>query len=1146
MAKNLRRTIRESIGRYLAIMVIIALGASLFVGLLSTKADMVATGQKYMDAQHMFDLRLISTYGWTQKEVDAVAKMTGVEYAEGAVTLDVIGRQMDGAKDSVYKVHTLPQKVDQVYLLGGRMPENANECLVDGHLIGDEVLGREFVIARENTQDTLDALVFDSYTIVGYISSPLYMDMSRGSTSIGNGNVAGYVYVPGDGVELDYFTEIAVTLEGSYTIYSDAYTKALEDIAHQLKPGVTLLASDRFAGIRNDAEEEYANGYREYEDGLADFTAARAEAMESLQNAWKELEDAQKQIDENRMTLQDAIAQLQLGQEELDAQLVAWQEGLLELANQKSQAYQTMLDAHNTLMENLNTTTQALEQVNAGIAECEDGLPQLESAISQLQDGLSQLREGLGTLLQMEAQLIAEQQNLEQLLQNATDEETIGQLTASYGQVQMQLQAVQGQLQQLQSQEQQLSAQLTQLEQLRETTLAQYQELLALQPTLVDAMDQIQAGFRELENNYLQAQSQFAAADAQLQAAKIQLDAAQKELDHTLLDLQDGLRQLDDAQLEWNEGKEEYETAKSEAEEELAEAEEKLADAAAKLVDARETIDSMEAVEVYILDRNSNVGYLAVESNSDIVQGVSRVLPAFFLLVAALVCITTMTRMVDEERTQIGTFKALGYGNGAIISKYLLYAGSASVLGCGLGVTIGSMFFPIILWDVYGLLLNLVPNVVIKINWPLCIAMVGTYATVMLLVTWYCCRRTLREVPAELIRPQAPTTGKKIWLEFMPFWRKISFLNKVMLRNIFRYRQRLLMMLCGIGGCTALLLTGFGLRDSIVNVVTDQFDHVTTYDLQVYFADVQTPEEQQAFKDAVADRAGGVHFFYQTGVDLEFAASTSELYMIMADEAIRDFVHFSRDGESLPMPEVNEVLLSIGVAEKMGISVGDRILLRDSDMRELDVVVSGLYENRVHNYVIVTPQTLEAQWGSVPGNQMAVLNAREGGDVHQLSAEVSDLPNVLNVLITEDTAEQVTSMLEALDTIVVVIVVCAGALAFSVLYNLTNINITERIREIATIKVLGFRSSESAAYVFKENLLLTAMGMVFGLFLGKCLLDFVISQVKIDMIWLCTSIKPMSCVYAMVLTILSAIIVDFALYFKLEKINMAEALKSVE
>lgn len=1151
MRKNLLRTIKGSIGRFIAIMGIIALGSSIFVGLLSTKSDMVATGEQYMSEQNMFDLRLISTYGWTQADVEAVAQMAGVSAAEGMIGMDVIVKRSDSKEDAVYKVHSIPSDVNKVYLMGGRMPQRPNECLVDGKFAGDWVLGTKYTITDDNSQGTLDGLHHRVFTVVGYISTPLYMDMTRGSTSIGNGTVASFLYLPEEAFNLDYYTEIAVTLEGEHPVYSEAFTNAMEDMADALKPQIQVLADQRFAALKSDAQDEYNKGYAEYEDGVAEYEKGKQEALAELADALQQLEDAQKEINSNKVTLVSGLTQLHDAQALLDeksAELVA---GKQELADAKAEAYAALAAAYAELMENYKTVSENLRQVNDGLAQMDDGLAQLDSGISMLEEGLPQLADGLEQLelvISLKQVQVNALNRLLKIAQNSLipDAELIASLQDEVNAAQAELDAYNAQKDELLAMQTEYTAQLEELKQQRQALVAQRADLAATQKMLSDAMAALEDGILEINSKQVQVDNQFAAAEAELESGEIQLATAQMELDAKRKEAEEGVRLLEEAQAELDAGFAEYEKGKAEAEREFAKAEKELADAHAQLVDARETIDSMAAAEVFVLDRNTNAGYLAVDSNSDIVAGVSRVFPAFFLLVAALVCITTMTRMVEEERTQIGTFKALGYSNRAIISKYIFYAGSAAIVGCGLGTLIGSMIFPAILWYVYGLLLHIPTPVVLQINWPLCLAVVTAYSIVMLLVTWYCCRRTLREVPAELIRPKAPTSGKKIFLEYLPFWKHVSFLNKVMLRNVFRYHQRMLMMLIGIGGCTALLLTGFGLRDSIVNTVPDQFGNVTVYDLQVYFGSGQTAEKQDAFLEQIYEEGGEAYFFYQSTVDMDHGNASKSINMIMADSGIAEYIHFTQDGETLSYPGVNEALISVGAAEQMGIRIGDTVTLRNSEMQTMDVTITGIYHNNVENYVVVAPETVAGQWGAAPLPQMAVVNVASYADPYQSGAMVAGMADVMNVMIVEELAEQVSSILEALDTIVVVIVICAGALAVIVLYNLTNINITERIREIATIKVLGFRSGESAAYVFKENLLLSAMGTVVGLGMGYGLLSFVISQIKVDMIWLTPQITVLSSLICVALTMVFAVLVDFLLYFKLEKINMAEALKSVE
>lgn len=1137
MGKNLRQTILKSLGRYIAIVAIIALGAGMFVGLLVTKMDMVATAQKYTDEQNMFDLRLLCTYGWTAEDVAAVAQMDGISHAEGAITLDVVARPGRENDEAVYRLHSIPEQVSKVDLRGGRMPQSPDECVVDGFHVDDSVLGTEFIISESNDSDTLESLSGRTFTVVGYVASPLYMDMTRGNTTIGSGSLASFVYVPAEAFCMDYFTEIAVTMDGDYEIYSDAFTEAMEQMADKLEPGVTILANDRFITLKEDGEQEYADGLQKYEDGKAEFEKGKQEAEKQLADALKELQDGQAELDRNHATIIDAEKQLEDAQKTLDDGAAALVKGKQELAKAKAEAYAQLAAAYGDLTKNYKEVTNALKQVEDGLSQIDSGIIQIENGLEQIATGVEQADMMIGIL---DASISVTKTTLELEKQSLiVNQERVAQLEKQLASLQENRDDYASQRQEAVDMQTQLSAQLEELN-------VQRTQLQDTKITLTEAMDTIELGMMELENSQVQADNQFIAAEAELDAAQIELDAGQKELNAKKDELAQGRAALEEAQAKLDDGWAEYEKGKAESETELAKAEAELVDAKAQLDDARETLDTMTDAEVFILNRNTNVGYLAVDSNSDIVAGVSRVFPAFFLLVAALVCITTMTRMVDEERTQIGILKALGYSNRAIIGKYIFYSGSAALIGCGLGVMVGSVIFPKILWAAYSIILNITPNVVLKMNWPLSIAVVTAYTLVSLLVTWYCCRRELREVPAELMRPRAPTAGKKIWMEYLPFWKNISFLNKVMFRNVFRYRQRLLMMLVGIGGCTALLLTGFGFRDSIMDIVNYQFAEVTVYDMEVYFSEGQSEEEQNAFRDELRGDVDEILFFHQASADLEFEDQTREILVMASDEKIGQFIDFHKGDQQLGMPGVGETYLTVGVAEAMGIREGDSITIRDADMRTLNLMVTGIFDNHVQNFAIIRPQTIEQQWSETPEYQMAFVTVRDTQDVHEAGAKISGLDDVMNVSISQDLADQVGSMLDALDMVVATIVVCAGLLAVIVLYNLTNISITERIREIATIKVLGFNAKETAAYVFKENLFLSGMGAAVGLVGGIFLLKFVMSEIKIDMVWFTDRLTVMSFVWAVVLTMLSACFVDFLLYFKLEKINMAEALKSVE
>ena len=1151
MRKNLLQCIRKSLGRYIAIVMIIALGASMFVGLLMTKTDMVATGEKFVNELNMFDLRIMNSYGWTQEDVNKIAQMEGVVDAEGILYLDLIVRVGKRTDDSVLRFYSIPEKVNLLELRNGRMPSAADECLIVGYQMDDSIIGTKIKLSDNNKTDDLESMVVSEFTIVGLVATPLYMDMNRGTTSVGNGALENCLYLLPEAFDVDYFAEINITIPGDYTIYSDAYNNAMDAMAEQLEPKLEEMAENRYITVKAEAEEAYFDGLKEYSEGVWAFYEGQKTAEKELADAYQQLLDGEQAIINGEQDLIDGEKQLQSAKAQLAAGQAELDEGRKQYESMRSLAF-SGLDATEQLLE--ESRPEAAEKV----AQKEAEIAEVDARINALN---GQYSGELEAIAECDRQIF-EQETQTALLNTALEAAQHAKYLASMmpGDNQSAIERIEGEIASITSRRDACVARVTELKSQRSDLVAQMEapngELAVLQgkksalkgelAVLQGSLTAIDSALTASKRTRAALEEQFASAEAELAAGEQQIAQGYWQLAQAERQIIEGKAELEQAKIDIAQGWIDYEAGKAEAEAELADAEAELKKAKQELLDAKDLISQMTESSLFILDRNSNAGYTSLNSASDIVQGVSRVLPAFFLLVASLVCITTMTRMIDEERTQIGTLKALGYSNGAIISKYLLYAGSGAIVGCGLGVLVGSAIFPAILWQAYKIMLYITDDIVLKVNWTLCGIVVGAYTLVMLLVTWYCCRRTLAEVPAELIRPKAPDAGKKILLEYLPIWRKISFLNKVTIRNIFRYRQRLAMMMVGIGGCTALLLTGFGLRDSIINVVDYQFQEVTTYDMSVYFSENQTEEEQTDFLKAVSGYTEDAMFYHQSSIELDHNNKVKEIYLIASGEGLQSFIDMHDGEKQLPLPGMNEVVLSVGVAEALGIDIGDEVMMRNADMQILNLKVSGIYDNHVFNYAIVTTDTVASQWGEEPGMQMAFVKVKAGETVHEVSAEISKRLDVMNVSVSEDLADMVGSMMDALDLVVWVVVFCAGLLAAIVLYNLTNINITERIREIATIKVLGFNAGETGAYVFKENLTLTAIGSVFGLGLGYAMLLFVMSQIKIDMVWFKALAQPASYLISIGLTMLSAIIVDFIFYFKLDQINMAEALKSVE
>lgn len=1150
MRRNLRRSILKSFGRYVAIAMIIALGAGMFVGLRSTKSDMVATGQAYMDERQMFDLRLLSSYGWDKDMLEPISKLPGLEDAEGVFYSDLIVEKDNGEDAAVYRFYTIPQRINRLALLEGRLPEAPNECLADGFRNNKSVLGTTVTISDDNSTTALNQLTETEFTVVGLVSTPLYMDTTRGNTSVGSGSITNYFFVPEETFDVSYYTEIHATIPGQYAVYSQAYGDALAAAAEAIKPLLESYAQQRLISAREEAEQVYQDGQEKYRQGLSDFETQKADAQKQIADTEQQLADAQTEIDNAQEELTKSRQKVTDGWAELEENRTKLEQAEEQAANGESGGLQALSSASAQLAAKQAELEAAAQAVEAGLTQINAGLVEIKSGITQIRTGLVQIDVALRPI---EAMMQIADVNIA-LAQSALDN------LEALGAPESHLQVAQAALQKYQDEKAQYEAQAAELEEQRSALESKLSEVNAKQAELetqkqelLEKREEIRAGRQQILEGYQQIYdksgsvgSQVASGYRQIAAGKEQIYQAEKELKQAEKDIESGEKAIALHQQELEDGRAALETAKEELQTQLAEAQQELDDAYQQLRDAKEEIGGITETEVYVLDRTTNIGYNSLNSNSDIVAGVSRVFPAFFLLVAALVCITTMTRMVDEERTQIGTLKALGYSNFSIISKYLKYAGSSAVLGCGTGVIVGSIVFPSVLWQAYKLVLFVTPQIKLCFDWKMALSVTALYTAAMMLVSWYCCHRSLQEVPAELIRPKPPTAGRALLIERLPLWRHVSFLNKVAIRNIFRYRQRLVMMLLGIGGCTALLMTGFGIRDSISKIVDVQFRDVTKYDVEVYFRSGRTPEQQTQFKQELEAYTDKILFFYQVSGEISAGEQTRDIYIMAASDELTDFIDLHRDGAAIAMPGENEVLLSAGMADILGVKTGDHVELRNPDMQTLSVTVAGIYENHVYNYAIVTPDTIAHQWGQEPGQQMAFLCVREGRNPSITGAAANRLDGVANVTVSQELAKTVNSMMAALDLVVVVVVICAGILAVIVLYNLTNININERLREIATIKVLGFNAIETAMYVFKENLVLSIFGTLFGIPLGKFLLEFVISQIKIDLIWIRPILGIPSLLISVGLTLFSALAVDAIFFSRLDKINMAEALKSVE
>lgn len=911
--KSTFREIKESLGRFLAILAIVALGVGFFAGLKVTQPAMLETAQRYFDKTSLYDYRLISTVGFSEDEVETIKEQKDVAAAEGAVTFDIICES--GGKERVIKMHSITENVNRLVLVDGKLPENASECVVDSNLYDASMIGKTIKLSGDNDADDLEHFSSREYKITGIVQSPLYSQFERGSTSLGNGRVSGFVYLLPEGFADDYYTEVYVKFDQDFPLYSTEYDDYIDQKQDAWEALTKDLAAERYMNVRKEAKDK--------------------------------LSDVKKQLAEKK--------------EETKSQL-------------------------------------------------DDAKIQLDDAKSQIEDG----------------------------------------------------------------------------------------------------------------------EKQLADAKKQLEESKAQI--AEKEAE------------LSNAKKQYEDGKKEYEDGLSTYNKEIEKAEKKISD-------GEKTLQELKEPDTYVLGRDTNVGYVCFESDSGIVDGVADVFPIFFFLVAALVCVTTMNRMVEEQRTQIGVLKALGYSEHTIMAKYIFYSGSAALTGCVAGFALGTVMFPKVIWYAYGMLYKM-ESLVYVFDWKLAVISVTVSLICSVGTTFVSVRRELTEVAAELMRPKTPKAGKRVFLEYLPFiWKRLKFLQKVSMRNIFRYKKRFFMMVVGISGCSALLVTGFGVRDSVTGIITQQYTQIQTYDIGITYSSSVAQKQKDELENKEKDGVKNFVFVAEKSMDLVGEEKTKSVSLIMADpdSDITPFINLHTEKkEPIAFPQKGETVISAKVADELGIKTGDTVTLQDSDMKTLKVTVSGVCENFVYNYVYLSADTYAEQMKAEPEYKTAFVSVSEGTDAHLLGTALMAMADVAAVNISQDDMERFSSMMSSMDLIVAVIILCAAGLAFIVLYNLTNINITERVREIATIEVLGFYENETAAYVFRENTILTFLGALVGLVLGIFLHRFVMSQIVVDMVSFDVHVKQISFLYSLVLTMVFTWFVDRLMRKKIDAISMTESLKSVD
>lgn len=943
--------------------------------------------------------------------------------------------------------------------------------------------------------------------------------------------------------------------------------KQIDDGKVALESGKAEISSQE--KTLQNAEAQYQSGAAELQSGkatLADQKEALASGKsqaqaefakqeEEIANSQSQLDSAKQQIDAAEQELAAQEAQLTLAREELDqkkAELAAGLEALnqkeeeissgLAQAEQMISQKQQELDALQAQIDELEATIaadpdSATEEMKAQLSELksqwESGNSSLADARTELETKKAQVQEALQEIETQRADLTASQSELGQADQTLSEQEAVFQEQAAAARKEL--------AEKLAQPKAQWEAGVKALEEGKAALASAKQATEARFASGDQQIAAAEAKIRASEAELSSAASQIASGRSQIQSAKNTITEQEANLAKAEAELADGRAELES-------GRKEYETQKADAEKELA-------DAQLKINDAKAEVDKIEDQEWYVNDRDVLAEYTSYGENADRMRAIGEVFPELFFLVAALISLTTMTRMVEEERTQIGTLKALGYGKGAIAGKYLMYAFLATMGGSIFGVLIGEKLFPFVIIYSYQIMYTHLPHIVTPYQWDYALMATGAALACTLLATFYACYKELAAQPAELMRPPSPKEGKRILLERVTLiWKHLNFTWKSSIRNLFRYKKRFFMTIAGIGGCMALMVVGFGIRDSIMCIGTIQYQEIQVYDGMIYLSSSVTEDEVQQIKNAMdgmdkMDRYIEMEMTREP-ISLSVDGSTEDVYLCVPEDKdkIEDFMNFrSRTTGEVYHIQDDGVILTEKMANTLDVSSGDTIYL-GADGEEKEVTITDVCENYMQHYVYMSPELYQELYGEEPEYNSILFDLKDASaqELSQAGEELLKYDGVMNVTYTNSIEDQLNTMLQSLDLVIVVLIVSAGLLAFVVLYNLNNINITERRRELATLKVLGFYDTEVSSYVYRENIMLTIFSIVVGIVLGALLHRFVITTVEVDAVMFGRVVKWQSYLYSALFTTAFSLFVNWVMYYKLKKIDMVESLKSVE
>lgn len=1103
--KDFIRDILKSKGRFLSIVAIVALGVAFFTGVKSSPIVMKTSSDKYYDKYNLMDIRLISTLGLTDKDVDDIKNIKGVEGVYPTYSIDVIS--IYNSTEKVLKVHGLDLNklndkknyINQLKLIKGRLPQKSGECVLEIPKIKalNYPIGSEISLSSGKDDKLSKSLSKSKYKVVGYVETPYYLSQEKGNSSIGGGVIEGAIMIPKSDFKMDTYTEMFLTVKSAKELdtYGDEYSNLVKTVTDKIENMKNKLTTRRYNEVVKKAEDKIQKQEDKLSKAKKDFDKGKKEYEENKLKSENEIKEAENKILDASEQIEDGKAQLKNEKKRAFEQI---EEGKVKLAS-----------AETDLKNGQKKYQTALKKFNSNKKTAESEIKKAESDLEELSNQIDDLKNG--------NKLIEKQLQNEQLSEVERSE--------------------------------------------LENKLNENLYILSvMQQKYKDGTDKLESSKSELllgEKKLKETKATLEASEKKIANEKTKLKSSEKLAEEKFKKAEEELyqreNQIEEAKLELKENKAKLKTELNKAKKELQEAEEKIADGEEKIKDAKKQIKKIEKPTLYILDRDSHQSFVEYEGCANSIDALAKIFPVFFFAVAALVCLTTMTRMVDEQRINIGTLKGLGYKTSQISKKYILYALIACLTGSILGLAIGFSVFPTVIFFAYGMMYS-IENIVYVFSIPIAIGITSLALIIIILSAYMACSKELKETPAILMRPKAPKSGKRILLERVPFiWNRFSFISKVTVRNIFRYKKRFLMTVLGIAGCTALILTGFGIKDSIEMILTGQYGTLFKYDMSLVIQSDMTDKQIYELRKNLSDidEINKYEFFSYENGDIKVNNTKKEITIVVPEnlEKMDKFIHLQDRKTQNPIELNNKgIVLTEKIARDLGVKAGDEIELINSDDKKAKIKVSHITENYISHYAYISPENYiklfekDLDFNRVIG----ILNNPSVKIEDKLSKKLFDIETIDGITFNTASKETFHNTIKNLNYVVLIMIISAGALAFVVLYNLTNVNISERIREIATIKVLGFYDKEVSAYIYRENIILTIIGTVVGLGLGTILHKFIMVTVEIQSMMFGRVIDMSSYFIAAVLTIVLSLFVNLAMFYKLRNVKMVESLKSVD